>query len=723
MLKAGHGLCLLLRSTGIPEGQCEELREEQEIAEPKDMPDVVSDEATLETHRLESEKYEATKQAEWAALADTSEQDPEALEKDPDAAGGPESGYPHPGHPQRLGETPSATVESTQQHIQKLVDESVKVQKPMVTDALNSILLAIKQGVFHGKTGAKKAEGVVGMVIRIRKQIIAAFKEDRKAQTQISAGFTNRTDLIMDQLVTQQQKQDRLTAQIDALDNKTIKATELLDWGEAKTTEAAQSLKSETERCAGVKERIRLRNAERREALTRIHAVHEQIAMKPVEAPYCQGGCGTDNQGTCVAFDDKPASCLCNPGFYGEHCQSKMCPGFSGGLFPADMKGACNGGVCNATKGICASCEEGEYSGVNKACELKKCPSVDCSGHGQCQSQEGKCKCEEGWSGDKCEHNTCPGPDDQKYPAESHNACYGRGICNTEDGTCECQAPFMGYACQNAGCLNDCTGHGKCDARRGKCVCDQGFSGPACELKKCPDNCSGHGRCSRLSGWCECDQGYTGDACKQAKGCEKQIADWWVSFDNEGWALCPKGSLLQGLYRNDCEGLACVESAQCVKPCEGDKPIVPNVEVFFGETGRCYHHTWHDSFDKKGWSRCNEGFYLAGVYRSHQDGLFGLQQAKCCEISGNMWHDCTEADWSVSWKGKGWSAVPRNKFITGFYRGDSQALSSITKASGCGFTHAGVVDSLGLMPTTPELQSKVDGSFEELEKQGKIPKS
>ena len=84
-------------------------------------------------------------------------------------------------------------------------------------------------------------------------------------------------------------------------------------------------------RCAGVKERIRLRDGERRQVLVRIHRVNEQIALKPMvnhllvgggphclllgqDAPYCEGGCGGDKHGTCVALEGEKANCMCNPG-------------------------------------------------------------------------------------------------------------------------------------------------------------------------------------------------------------------------------------------------------------------------------------------------------------------------------------------------------------------------------------------------------------------------
>eukprot|EP00656_Telonema_subtile_P048835 TRINITY_DN5926_c0_g1_i1.p1 TRINITY_DN5926_c0_g1~~TRINITY_DN5926_c0_g1_i1.p1 ORF type:complete len:860 (+),score=192.46 TRINITY_DN5926_c0_g1_i1:204-2783(+) len=679
LLKAGHYLCDLLPREIIPE-TCKTLYEEKDFPESKELfAGLVSDNATLEEHRLESEKYEASKQAEFEALSAAPEPTPEAAQKDPD-----ENGFP-----QRLGEARLSTRRGSA-HIEQLITQASQYQRPMVSQALESVLLAIKQGVFSGTQGAKKAEGVVGLVSRIRKQVADAYAEDRKTYPASLALITDRMSAIFEQLVKQRDTQHRLTNELLSLDNRTVKATNLLDWADAKVAEAAKALHQETHRCAGVKERIRLRNAERREVLVRIHRVRDQISLKPTDAPYCEGGCNTNStpsRGTCVELDGKPARCLCTMGFYGDHCQHTMCPGFGGGKFQADMQGACSGGVCDSQKGVCSSCQPNEYSGALKACELKKCPSVDCSGHGQCDAEEGKCQCHEGWSGDKCHEKTCAGPENKFYAPSSHNSCSGRGVCNPDTGECSCKQPFMGAGCEQSGCLNDCSGHGSCDAKQGKCICEEGFRGPACELKNCPNDCSGNGLCNRLSGWCDCKRGYTGEDCGQATGCTKEVADWWTTFDHEGWGVCPKGTLLQGLYRNDCEGLACIETAQCVTPCAGDTPLESDPGTFGGETGMCYHHSFHDSFDSRGWSRCHQGFFLAGIYRSKSDSLYGLQMGKCCAIAGQTWDGCSEADWSVSWQAKGWSAVPRNKFITGFFRdGPKHVLSTITKASACGFT-------------------------------------
>lgn len=46
-----------------------------------------------------------------------------------------------------------------------------------VAEALQQVLLAVKQGIFKGKKGAKRAEGVVALVVRIRKQVCRRYPE------------------------------------------------------------------------------------------------------------------------------------------------------------------------------------------------------------------------------------------------------------------------------------------------------------------------------------------------------------------------------------------------------------------------------------------------------------------------------------------------------------------------------------------------------------------
>ena len=56
------------------------------------------------------------------------------------------------------------------------------------------------------------------------------------------------------------------------------------------------------------------------------------------------------------------------------------------------------------------------------------CPE-DCRGRGNC-SEEGRCECVEGWTGESCEVPTCP------------NDCFNNGQC-TSNG-CQCPQDFTG---------------------------------------------------------------------------------------------------------------------------------------------------------------------------------------------------------------------------------------------------------------------------------------
>jgi len=456
LLKAGQMMCRMLRAERVSASACGTLKEELVVPEPEDLSPNATDDATREKHRIESEIFETGKDADWQALAEfpTHTTSPSI---DPDEGGWPNADVPSLGESGVESKSVEAVQHSARNNLERLLSNSIVNRKPMVAEALQQVLLAVKQGIFKGKKGAKRAEGVVALVVRIRKQITEELIQDQQSFPPILQSFQNRTDLVFNELLNQRNKQLRLQAELEQIENRTIKATNLLDWGDLKTAEAAEALKTEDQRCAGVKERIRLRDGERRQVLVRIHRVNEQIALKPMDAPYCEGGCGGDKHGTCVALEGEKANCMCNPGFYGPKCGSTMCPGFGGGLFKSGMVGACNGGVCNATKGMCVQCESGEYSGIQKACELKKCPNVDCSGHGACNANVGRCSCVVGWAGDKCHKRMCAGPENQQYSPVSHNACSGRGACDAETGECTCEQPFLGKrlvsVCQ---CVSDC---------------------------------------------------------------------------------------------------------------------------------------------------------------------------------------------------------------------------------------------------------------------------
>jgi hypothetical protein len=85
--------------------------------------------------------------------------------------------------------------------------------------------------------------------------------------------------------------------------------------------------------------------------------------------------------------------------------------------------------------------------------------AAPCSGHGH--HDFGRCFCDPGWAGDRCDITEKP-LDCGLHGKASH-------------GWCVCEPGWKGGACQTAPLV--CT-HGK--AAHGKCVCDAGWSGGAC---------------------------------------------------------------------------------------------------------------------------------------------------------------------------------------------------------------------------------------------------
>uniref|UniRef100_H2YMC2 Tenascin-R n=1 Tax=Ciona savignyi TaxID=51511 RepID=H2YMC2_CIOSA len=120
-----------------------------------------------------------------------------------------------------------------------------------------------------------------------------------------------------------------------------------------------------------------------------------------------------------------------------------------------------------------------------------------CNGHGRCEEESGRCRCNGNWEGDDCSVRRCP------------RDCSGHGECI--NGRCRCDEQWAGKACRVLRCLNGCSSNGKC--RNGTCECSQEWTGPDCSAPQCPNDCSSNGQC--VDGRCRCWGGWDGISCSE----------------------------------------------------------------------------------------------------------------------------------------------------------------------------------------------------------------
>ncbi|XP_001639919.2 aerolysin [Nematostella vectensis] len=100
------------------------------------------------------------------------------------------------------------------------------------------------------------------------------------------------------------------------------------------------------------------------------------------------------------------------------------------------------------------------------------------------------------------------------------------------------------------------------------------------------------------------------------------IADWVHSLDNNyRWSTCPGGHFLQGLYRSGDKWLHNIEYGKCCKPA--------NHPHWWGH---CYNQDVGRSFDNVGTSKCNDGYFMTGVYRGSCNKLYCIESFKCCKM-------------------------------------------------------------------------------------------
>ncbi|XP_041081633.1 multiple epidermal growth factor-like domains protein 8 [Polyodon spathula] len=60
--------------------------------------------------------------------------------------------------------------------------------------------------------------------------------------------------------------------------------------------------------------------------------------------------------------------------------------------------------------------------------------------------------------------------------------CSGHGVCSPDSGRCDCLPGWAGEGCSLPACGANCSLHGTCDQQSGRCRCDSGFLAQSCDL-------------------------------------------------------------------------------------------------------------------------------------------------------------------------------------------------------------------------------------------------
>ncbi|XP_024119648.2 laminin subunit alpha-5 isoform X2 [Oryzias melastigma] len=333
--------------------------------------------------------------------------------------------------------------------------------------------------------------------------------------------------------------------------------------------------------------------------------------------------------------DPRTRTCICKPGFTGEHCDT-CAPGFYGlncqacqCLGPGCYDGSCDldsgDGVCrNGFQGSqCDQCAPGYFN--YPLCQLCGCSTVGSLPEG-CDDS-GRCLCRPEFQGPRCEQ--CRSgfhsfPNCQECVCDPRtsldSSCTVSGIChcrpNYSGASCDQCAPgYHGYpSCTPCHCSSDGSRHVACEQTTGQCACLPGVVGLRCDA--CAHGSYGFPNCQAGTchpagsvpvaalahvGQCECRPHVEGPACDRCKPLY-----WNLSPDSPfgcSSCECNTAGTLSGVAE------CAQESGQC--PC---KPSVCS--------GTC--------------SACKDGYYNL----QHQH-YFGCQSCQC-DVGGSLGPFCED---------------------------------------------------------------------------------
>ncbi|XP_059166186.1 uncharacterized protein LOC131948602 [Physella acuta] len=102
-------------------------------------------------------------------------------------------------------------------------------------------------------------------------------------------------------------------------------------------------------------------------------------------------------------------------------------------------------------------------------------------------------------------------------------------------------------------------------------------------------------------------------------------ADWSILKSDRSWANCPAGYFLSNMkgQKNSNGHLHNIEQGICSKPA--DHPPY---------YGHCEHVIISDCSKNNYLCRCNNDYYVAGIYRGTYNKLYCLEKLRCCKTAG-----------------------------------------------------------------------------------------
>merc|ERR1719410_2986157 len=201
---------------------------------------------------------------------------------------------------------------------------------------------------------------------------------------------------------------------------------------------------------------------------------------------------------------------------------------------------------------------------------------------------------------------------------------------------------------------------------------------PTCGETNCNNRgfCAGTARKGELEvsivdSSCVCKEGYLGTNCEkyEAPDLRPYITDWWSCFNEENWCYTDRG-FMTGLYTTKAtnSGIFRIEEVE-------SKDALPELDSEYD----CYEANWWDCFDNNNsWCKCNDGYYMKGLFRSnkkdertYKHALNLINEAKCCRPvkQEKHWGDCREHDVSTSFHLEGWSKCEDGYYMAGLFKG------------------------------------------------------